>query len=971
MNLFLPPSLALASMFAAILPIALSASPRVDSTVIGPSKAGGAYVVSNAGTHIAYTVRNGDKFAMNIDGKEGPAFDAIFKTNGAEFFFAPKAGTYAFGKRESDYGGTDAPLAFSENGEHSLYSARLGDERVVMHDGREIARFPTMTMGRPFPTLSPGGKHAYWVESRPDGARSVQRIVVDGKPADWGVSAVPVFSADDTHYAYTAWIGDSFNGKSVTYLDGKPTDFPGGNPIFSADGAVLFTWGADAQGQTFVYANGKPVINGIQVSKLVPAPVGRRFAAIVRQMEGNQPVDFLFIDGQKVPDSHDAKNVWFSPDGKRYAALCQSGFGGGKPAMLIDGDAYEFARIDPAPPYWTADSSKVIFTAGTDEGSVVVVNTAMTPYTEGFGAVVLARSGDRFVWSAATPTRGGIAVLDEKNILPPRTYPSSEIQLSADGTRYAFFAAPVGRGETGSAVIDGAVLAHFQPAFHRKWINDAMNSLQPVVFSPDGKHLAVVGRAGTATRNSLYVDETLVQPDANTAYFTTFTPDSQHLYWITLDQATITSLWVDGELAVRANGYFFREIPGAFSVDRDGVATFVAEEGDVVKRYRITPSPDTTVATLLRKETTVASDETPKPVSSPATAAKRGTAAPEAGPKAPAGASVQAPAPNSATLAAAPAIQDAPVTPLTWNDIARRPETRPLACAVTKEFRFQGGAVVRAGTPVTIVETQPAGLVVSTQDGRTTFNAKPEDTDVLAVANAAWAKLTPAQRELTVATLLRRADLWPYRVKLLVPYTLDAGRTRVGDSALLLGVENGQLLISHEGLKLLFNVEVAETDLLAQARAALASSNGLAGRVVEELNGKLVSPIDGRALALDTSLRPKLVVMYRGAGWCGPCQIFSPELVKVLKAKAPAPSDVAVIFVSADRSPAEAKAYASKLGIDWPTIYYKSRDQLPAFNGLFGDAIPQLVVTDRHGKVLIDSNQVGTARALQQLQQLM
>jgi thiol-disulfide isomerase/thioredoxin len=309
---------------------------------------------------------------------------------------------------------------------------------------------------------------------------------------------------------------------------------------------------------------------------------------------------------------------------------------------------------------------------------------------------------------------------------------------------------------------------------------------------------------------------------------------------------------------------------------------------------------------------------------------------------------------------------------LAWNDLVRRAEARPAACTVNKEYKFQNGAIVRAGTKVTILDVKPTSLLVGTPDGRIRFDVKPEETDVLAVANAAWAQLTPAQRDLTFAALLQRMDLWPYLLNLTAGIRLEGQTLAAGEPVQFLGFEGDQPLVRHTASGVLFNAEMNQIDLMARARALVASEAGAPGRMLEELAAaKLVSAVTGQPAAVDLNARPKYVVLYRGAGWCGPCQIFSPSLVKLLKEKAPKSTDVALFYISADKSPAEAKAYVTKIGIDWPTIYYQRTDQLPAFHKLIGDAIPQLLVTDRHGKVLVDSAKVGTARALQQLGQLL
>src|SRR5690606_4195663 len=132
-----------------------------------------------------------------------------------------------------------------------------------------------------------------------------------------------------------------------------------------------------------------------------------------------------------------------------------------------------------------------------------------------------------------------------------------------------------------------------------------------------------------------------------------------------------------------------------------------------------------------------------------------------------------------------------------------------------------------------------------------------------------------------------------------------------GDRVLLLSAEGRNLLVRIEGTDVAFNVEPQQTDLMAQARAILASEKGATGRVLEELAGKLVSPLTGRSVTLPTDARPKYVILYMGAGWCGPCQQFAPQLVKAIKGNKAAADDFVAVYVSGDRSPAEAKAYAT------------------------------------------------------------
>ena len=310
---------------------------------------------------------------------------------------------------------------------------------------------------------------------------------------------------------------------------------------------------------------------------------------------------------------------------------------------------------------------------------------------------------------------------------------------------------------------------------------------------------------------------------------------------------------------------------------------------------------------------------------------------------------------------------------LDWSELARRRELWPAQCTLHRPIKFKQGGSVDAGQTLKVLELQPTQLVVSTLDGRYRFAVKPEDTDILQLANAGTARLSPQQGALTFATLLRRQELWPYRVALTEPIELNGGRlvVRQGEKLILMGVEQGQLLVASERLNTSFDVDPQQTDLMTQARRFAANSDGAPGRFVEELSGKLVDIASAAPASLDAPSRLRYLVFYRGAGWCAPCREFSPSLVKLYNELKPAHPEFEVVFISADHSAAEMRAYAKEAGFHWPAVLAERDPQLHLISPLFGDAIPQLVVTDCHGKVLIDSNQVTRPVALQKLAALL
>lgn len=309
----------------------------------------------------------------------------------------------------------------------------------------------------------------------------------------------------------------------------------------------------------------------------------------------------------------------------------------------------------------------------------------------------------------------------------------------------------------------------------------------------------------------------------------------------------------------------------------------------------------------------------------------------------------------------------APAQELTWAELARRPEFWPAQCTLKQPLRLQGRPPIAAGQKLTVASVRGTSVELETPDGRSTFDAKADDTDVLSVAREAWAKLTPEQRALTYATILQRRELWPYRVKLVQPQMLNTGQMPRGEALVLKDVEGGDLLVVHEKRKMLFNVPPRDTDLLESARKLVVDRNALPGRITEDLAGKLTHPLTGAPAPLATDAQPLYYAFYRGAAWCGPCRQFSPSLVKFsndAKAKHP---ELEIIYISGDRNDAEMRGYAKEAGFAWRTVVSNRQPEMQLVNPLFTQYIPQLVVTDRHGKVLIDSAQTNTAQALKQL----
>src|SRR5579872_465254 len=277
-------------------------------------------------------------------------------------------------------------------------------------------------------------------------------------------------------------------------------------------------------------------------------------------------------------------------------------------------------------------------------------------------------------------------------------------------------------------------------------------------------------------------------------------------------------------------------------------------------------------------------------------------------------------------LASAAAAQN-----LSWTELANRPELWPARCTVKATIDFQGGVKVPAGATVEVVDFKGNQADLKTTDGKTYFAADPEDTDVLDVARAAYAKLSPKQRELTYPLLVQRKELWPYRVTITRGFSLAPGKNvQAGDQVLVKDVQSGKVDVVSEKLNSLFGVALPATDVMEQARkfvedeqagprllvvqrlaeeklAAEEKAKGdrikAEGRVVLELEGKLVNSVTGRPEPLDTNSLPRYIVFLRGSTTCSITRNFAPSFIKFCNDNKARHPEFEVVYLTLDSLP--------------------------------------------------------------------
>mgnify|MGYP002713199699 CR=1 FL=1 len=585
------------------------ATVTVNQQIIGPANAGGWYVFSPGGGHVGYAGNRGTRVGVTVDGIEGPTFDELYTPHGASFMSPPNiaAMTASPGGR-TNQAAQGAPIIMSSDGSHYAYAGRQGEEYVVIHDGKEVARGPRTALSLNYNplTLSPGGRHVYWNETTgTQGARWLQRLVIDGKPGPWSghQDILPVFSPDDSRYAYT-YISPEDANQRVLIVDGKPAGYKGVNPIFTADSKQLITLAQSAvTGLQGLLVDGKLRIKTHGVRKVVPAPVGGNYAAIAfKEIPGSAGVYMLYLNGKEIPGTENVKELWFSPDGKHYAAAVEN-----KAArsmfMVIDGkEQREYQGVNTnVAPVWFADNSQPIYLVTGGGRSFVVVGEHEFEISY-LGGNMIETQGTHYAYHTYDGSNlKHSLIIDGKEVLLPGFYPRG-YGLSPNGERHAYQASRIGRSDVAGMVVDGKMLDNFFPhEFGNSAGGANSKGLSSFRFSPDSRHLALLG--GNADPNSvgLYVDNSLVYPTRRGLMNLIFTPDSKHLAWLTSEvfpdrPQAYQTVYLNGERVLKLGKTDLLRIGGAWDMGSDGVLTLICEDGDRVKRFRITPDPDMNIA---------------------------------------------------------------------------------------------------------------------------------------------------------------------------------------------------------------------------------------------------------------------------------------------------------------------------------------------------------------------------------------
>jgi hypothetical protein len=291
---------------------------------------------------------------------------------------------------------------------------------------------------------------------------------------------------------------------------------------------------------------------------------------------------------------------------------------------------------------------------------------------------------------------------------------------------------------------------------------------------------------------------------------------------------------------------------------------------------------------------------------------------------------------------------------LTFQDLVRKPELRPAKVTLKEAVSF-GSMTLKPGQKFDVVDLQAPNSVVIGY-GRGQFELFVKQTDLIEAANAEWNKLTSRQKALTAAEVLKRRDLWSYRLK--VKDTFDVGRERVnkGDTVYLMGVERGKLRVVPKSYSQNFDLAPEDTDILEQARVHLEKPGGAPGILAEELQGRLMDMVSGQAYSLDMNKLPQYFVIYSAARWCPYTQKFTPDLLKVYQTMKAKGHSFEVIYIPQEKSYQELQMYAKEVNFPWPALKYPQKDKLVVTAMMIsGHSTPAIQIADRYGNIIINN----------------
>jgi hypothetical protein len=577
-------------------PFTPPADVKIDVVQLAPYSQGTGFYVSPHGTHVLTPSHSGSRVQMIYDGVAGPVFDS-----------------FAIGR-----GGV---AAFSADGSHYGYCGVSGDQMSIIVDGKEVGTSNQLEVDH-FDCqvfFSPNSKHFYYItRAGSDTSHVHARFVIDGKDElDFGDldTSNLVFSPDGEHYAAVLYPYPPKPGMELV-VDGKISSWPGGSPIWSADSEHLFTLALAQSGKIqILYRDGQQVMSasrvrlGVLPTKigLTAPPASDTPVAIAYNTNGDaggviREEWYLAVNGKQVPGSLIQKtggssgaaqimNLIVNQDGKHYAAIYKGA--NSKEYLFSDGKRGRYYdSINAATVQFTSGTSQPIYVAANGGAQYLIVGDQETAVPN-IEAIIVSPVGDH------VGTEGFSGVIDGKPLnlsgANPLNTQVNGFSFTPDGNHYGYI---VRTGGTLTLYVDGV------PDTTHTWTLPGTDIKQQGGLWTAGSNIAYVcAPTGPAAGNQFGLCL-----NGKYAYFgprplfanLTLTPDASHIFFFERTGQGGFRLFLDGVPLVES----FYMAPSGFpentwEMEPDGRLQILAQDNTGIKRYTITPSSSTSVASLV------------------------------------------------------------------------------------------------------------------------------------------------------------------------------------------------------------------------------------------------------------------------------------------------------------------------------------------------------------------------------------
>jgi Tol biopolymer transport system component len=356
-------------------------------------------------------------------------------------------------------------------------------------------------------------------------------------------------------------------------------------------------------------------------AQLYMPPAGYNFLAVLGTGIG-EDYHFLAVGNKKVPGSECRGSggydmITFTPDGKHWAARCQTQ--SGSHFVIADGKKGQEYKMT-SDLVFTADGTVAYFAIEGYVGkqSFVVLGEDESEGSEALSPAVADSArvgvpgptviGAHLAYvSRSTNPPGSVMHIDGKSF--PAAGSAGKITFSPDGKHFAF----VTTGNDpryGTVVLDGVPQqATYMDMSQMTLANHPY--YPPIQFSPDSNHVAWYGTSPSDNGSGIFLDgkffhsgEAGISP-----MHLSFSPDSKHLVYGNVFRSSPDTfgVFVDGRLAAQVDlTTSLNQNQSSWQWAPDGSLIVFGQDVDGLKRLRIHMPDDTSLATIAGAETTLA-----------------------------------------------------------------------------------------------------------------------------------------------------------------------------------------------------------------------------------------------------------------------------------------------------------------------------------------------------------------------------